>query len=153
MTLSRFSRVMIGTKTYLDLLIELMSILKTNEFYIVIKHQGLNYRIKAIYDLNLNKLKYPKNFRKVIYDAEPGAMIEDDYVYEISFPLIKRRKIDGCLLYKVKITKTRDPQIYISLTYTDKLSGTVIRCRYGYLLHAPIFNTNNPDLVVAHIYY
>lgn len=152
MTLSRFSRVMIGTKTYLDLLIELSSVLGIKDFYIVIKHQEYNYRIKAIYDLSFNKLKYPKNFRKVIYDAEPRAMIEDDYVYEIPYPRTTRRKLYECLLYKVSITKTSDPQIYISKTYTDKLSGIVLRCRYGYLLHAYIFNTNNPDRVYAHIY-
>lgn len=142
-----------GTQAYLDLLVELSSILGIKDFYIVIKHQEYNYRIKAIYDLNLNKLKYPKNFRKVIYDAEPRAMIEDDYVYEIPYTRFMRRKIYRCLLYKVSITKTRDPEIYISKTYTDKISGIVIECRYGYLLHARVFNTNNPDLVVAHIYY
>ena len=114
MVLSRFSRVMIGTEAYLDLLVNLMLILKTNEFYILIKHQGLNYRIKAIYDLNLNKLKYPKNFRKVIYDAEPEVIMESEDDYGRAIPVAAvSRDFDGCVLYRVKIN-IRESSILIT---------------------------------------
>ena len=68
--LNRFSRLLKGTTDYLDLLKELSSIYKLNKFYIVINHDDYNYRIKSIYDKDFNKLKYPKNFRKTIYDVE-----------------------------------------------------------------------------------
>ena len=117
MTLSRFSRVMIGTKTYIDLLIELSSILDIKDFFIVVRRQGLNYRIKAIYDLNLNKLKYPKNFRKVIYDAEPEIICESEDEYGRTIPIgVLRRDFDGCILYRVKING-REGSISITDAY------------------------------------
>ena len=117
MTLSRFSRVMIGTEAYLDLLVNLMSILKTNEFYILIKHQEYDYRIKAIYDLNLNKLKYPKKFRKAIYDAEPEIICESEDEYGRAIPVgVLRRDFDGCILYRVKING-REGSISITDAY------------------------------------
>ena len=95
---------MIGTEAYLDLLVHLMPILKTNEFYILIKHQEYNYRIKAIYDLNLNKLKYPKKFRKAIYDAEPEIIMESEDDYGRAIPVdAVRRDFDGHVLYRVEI--------------------------------------------------
>ena len=68
--LNKFSRVMKGRKVFIDLLNELASINKLNEFFILIKKDNNNCRIKGIYDMNLNKLTYPKNFRKSIYDIE-----------------------------------------------------------------------------------
>lgn len=104
MTLSRFSRVMKGTKTYLDLLIELSSVLDVNEFYILIKQQEYDYRIKAIYDLNFNKLKYPKKFRKTIYDAEPEKILESEDEYgRVTRVDLVRMDYDGCIFYRVKI--------------------------------------------------
>ena len=145
---------MIGTKSYLDLLIELSSVLDTRDFYILINHQGLNYRIKGIYDLTLNKLRYPKKFRKSIYDAEPEALLEGEDEYGRSIPInMVTRETDGCLLYRVKISESRVPYISIinayetikkinnldiDFTYTDSL----IRCGDNYLLQAPVFNTN-----------
>ena len=74
--LNKFSRVMSGTKIFIELLKELSSINKLNEFFILIKKQDSNCRIKGIYDMNLNKLIYPKNFRKSIYDIEYWDDIE-----------------------------------------------------------------------------
>ena len=104
MTLSRFSRVMKGTEAYLDLLVNLMPILKTNEFYILIKHQEYNYRIKAIYDISFNKLKYPKKFRKAIYDAEPEVILESEDEYgRVTQVGPVRMDSNACIFYKVKI--------------------------------------------------
>ena len=165
MVLSRFSRVMVGTKSYLDLLIELSSILDTKDFYILIYHQGLDYRIKGIYDLALNKLRYPKKFRKLIFDAEPEAILESEGIYDAmsasregeygrSIPVnMVMRERDGCLLYRVKISNSHVPHVIITnayetvkkinnldidFTYTD----SEIRCGNNYLLQAPVFNTN-----------
>ena len=67
---------MFGRKAFMDLLNELASINKLNEFFILIKKQDNNCRIKGIYDKDLNKLNYPKNFRKSIYDIEYWDDIE-----------------------------------------------------------------------------
>ena len=104
MTLSRFSRVMKGTQVYLDLLVELSSVLDVNEFYIMIKYREYDYRIKAIYDLNLNKLKYPKKFRKAIYDAEPEVILESEDEYgRVTQVGPVRMDSNACIFYKVKI--------------------------------------------------
>lgn len=149
---------MIGTKTYLDLLIELSSILDTKDFYILINHQGLNYRIKGIYDLDLNKLKYPKKFRKSIYDAEPELLYEavDEYGRVFLFDTVMRR-IDGCLLYRVILFDSCSPYInpYINITpayeTVKKINNLDIdftctdeEIRYvdNYFLQAPLFDTN-----------
>ena len=154
MVLSRFSRVMVGTKSYLDLLIELSSILDTKDFYILINHQGLDYRIKGIYDLALNKLRYPKKFRKLIFDAEPEAILESEDEYGRSIPVnMVMRGNSGCLLYRVKISESRVPYISITNAYETvkkiknldiNLSYTDVEIRSGnnYLLQAPVFNTN-----------
>ena len=74
--LNRFSRVMKGRKVFEDLLNELSSIYKLDDFFIIVKRDNYNCRIKGIYEASpanakdLNKLKYPKNFRKSIYDVE-----------------------------------------------------------------------------------
>ena len=100
--LNRFSRLLKGTTDYLDLLKELSSIYKLNKFYIVINHDDYNYRIKSIYDTELNKLKYPKKFRKTIYDAEPEstAYTIDEKLGEIPIES-GRREFYDCLCYQV----------------------------------------------------
>ena len=68
--LSKFSRVMKGRKIFEELINELASIYKLDELFIIVKRDNNNCRIKGIYNKDLNKLKYPKNFRKTIYDVE-----------------------------------------------------------------------------------
>ena len=142
---------MIGTEAYLDLLVELSSILKTNEFYILIKHQEYNYRIKAIYDLNLNKLKYPKKFRKVIYDAEPEIICESEDEYGRAIPVdVFRRDFDGCVLYRVKIYM-REGSISITDAYETvnqnhyliNICGDVYKYEIGYSFYATAYATNS----------
>ena len=108
--LNKFSRVMSGTKIFIELLRELASINKLNEFYIVINHQDYNYRIKAIYTEDLEKLKYPKNFRKTVYNAEPLSSVmftcndKNSSYYEQEYEAFKyRRDWNGCLCYSIKI--------------------------------------------------
>ena len=151
MVLSRFSRVMIGTEVYLDLLVNLMLILKTNEFYILIKHQEYNYRIKAIYDLNLNKLKYPKKFRKTIYDAEPEIIRESEDEYGRAIPVgVLRRDLDECVLYRVKLN-IREASISITDAnetvkenqYFINICGDEYKYGIGYSFYATAYATND----------
>ena len=108
--LNKFARVMCGTKIFIELLREIASINKLNEFYIVINHQDYNYRIKAIYTEDLEKLKYPKNFRKTVYNAEPLSNVmftcndKNSSYYEQEYEAFKyRRDWNGCLCYNIKI--------------------------------------------------
>ena len=108
--LNKFARVMCGTKIFIELLREIASINKLNEFYIVINHQDYNYRIKAIYTEDLEKLKYPKNFRKTVYNAEPLSSVmftcndKNSSYYEQEYEAFKyRRDWNGCLCYNIKI--------------------------------------------------
>ena len=76
-----FARNSVGAYTYINLINELGKIHNSNGFYVVTKHRNYGYRIVGIYDMNLNKLKYPKNFSKTILDAEPelGVYFENSY--------------------------------------------------------------------------
>ena len=76
-----FARNSVGIYTCINLINELGKIHNSNGFYVVTKHRNYGYRIVGIYDMNLNKLKYPKNFSKTILDAEPelGVYFENSY--------------------------------------------------------------------------
>ena len=117
--LNRFSRLLKGTNDYLDLLKELRSIYKLDSFYIVINHDDYNYRIKSIYDKDFNKLKYPKKFRKTIYDAEPEstAYTIDEKLGEIPIES-GRREFYDCLCYQVNFIDVIN-SIYIVQTSND----------------------------------
>ena len=136
MVLSRFSRVMIGTKTYLDLLIELSSILDVKDFFIAIKRQRLNYKITEMRDLNFNKLKYPKKFRKTIYDAVPRSLIqlEDDEGRSIPVNMFMRE--DGYEVYRVKISESHIQITDPYLTEEEKNE------RFDYFVQAPLHDTS-----------
>ena len=122
--LNRFSRLLKGTTDYLDLLKELSSIYKLNKFYIVINHDDYNYRIKSIYDTELNKLKYPKKFRKTIYDAEPEstAYTIDEKLGEIPVESGQREFYD-CLCYQVYFDNVNNR---ISITQTSNDFNKII---------------------------
>ena len=115
--LNRFSRLLKGTTDYLDLLNELSSIYKLDEFYIVIKHDDYNYKIKSIYNEGLNKLKYPKKFRKTIYDAEPESISYtiDENLGEIPIDCGQREFYD-CVCYKVRFVNNHKT---ITITQTS----------------------------------
>ena len=99
MALNRFSKFLKGTKDYLDLLIELSKIYKLNDFYVLVHHCGDIYRIRGIYDHDFKKLRYPKNFRKSIYGAEPEAIIKrEDDSRKLN---LTNEKINICLLHRV----------------------------------------------------
>ena len=143
MVLSRFSRVMIGTKTYLDLLIELSSVLGVKEFFIMIKRKRLNYKIREIHDLNFNRLKYPKKFRKTVYDAVPRSLItvEDDEGRSFPVNMCMTETDLGCeegeySLYRVKISESHieitDPYLYEE----EKNE------RFDYFVQAPLHDTS-----------
>ena len=84
--LNKFSRVMFGTKIFMELLKEIASINNLKEFLIIINHDNYNYRIKGIYDTkDLKKINYPKNFRKSIYDI--------DYLDDIKYYLRAFKKV------------------------------------------------------------
>lgn len=137
MVLSRFSRVMIGTKTYLDLLIELSSILGIRDFSIMIKRQRLNYKIMEMRDLNYKKLKYPKKFRKTIYDAEPRSLITVEDDEGESFPVnMLGVKDESYSFYRVKITESHIQITDLYLTEEDKNK------RFDYFVQAPLEDTS-----------
>lgn len=81
MPLNRFSKFSEGTNTYLDLLNEIGHIYNIKDFYVVVKHRGDVYRIRGIYDTNLNKSKHPKKFRKSIFNAKPEALLKRENNY------------------------------------------------------------------------
>ena len=145
MVLSRFSRVMIGTKTYLDLLIELSSILDIKDFSIAIKRQGLNYKIMEIRDLNFKKLKYPKKFRKTIYDAVPRSLMQVDDDEGGSCPVNMLPTVDELdySFYRVKISETH---IQITDLYLNEEEKNE---RFDYFVQAPLHDT---DQYLAWIY-
>ena len=143
MVLSRFSRVMIGTKTYLDLLIELSSVLGIRDFFITIRRKRLNYKIMRIYDLNFKDLKYPKKFRKTIYDAVPRSLIQVDDDEGRSFPvnMFPTETDLSCgegeySFYRVKISESH---IQITDLYLD---GEEKNKRFDYFVQAPLHDTN-----------
>ena len=99
-----FARNLVGIYTYINLINELSKIHNLNSFYVVIKHRNYDYRIVGIYDMNLNKLKYPKNFSKTILDAEPelGVYFENSYGKMIQGEC-GQRDLKGYLCYRVSI--------------------------------------------------
>ena len=139
MTLSRFSRVMIGTKTYLDLLIELSSIFDIKDFFIVVRRQGLNYKIMEMADSDFKILKYPKKFRKTIYDAEPPSQIqlEDDEGESTPINMLFMRESETSYeFYRVKISESH---IDITDAYFD---GEEKNKGFKYWVRAPLHDTN-----------
>ena len=143
MVLSRFSRVMIGTKTYLDLLIELSSVLGVKDFFITIKRQRLNYKILEMYDLNSNRLKYPKKFRKTIYDAVPRSLItvDDDEGGSCPVNMFPTEADFSCgggeySLYRVKISESHI-QITDPYLYEEEKNE-----RFDYFVQAPLDDTS-----------
>lgn len=108
--LNKFSRVMFGTKIFMELLNEIASINNLNEFLIIINHDNYNYRIKALYSNDLKKINYPKRFRKTVYNAEPTSNVImscndiDSEHYDDEYEAFEyRRDWSGCLCYHIKI--------------------------------------------------
>ena len=97
--LNRFSRLLKGTTDYLDLLNELSSIYKLDEFYIVIKHDDYNYRIKSIYDT----------------EPESTAYTIDENLGEIPIDCGQREFYD-CVCYKVRFVNNHKT---ITITQTS----------------------------------
>ena len=141
MVLSRFSRVMIGTKTYLDLLIELSSVLGVKDFFIMIRRKRLNYKIRGICNLNFKELKYPKKFRKTVYDAVPRSLItvEDDEGRScpvnmiMTEPLVTEGEYTS---YRVKISESH---IQITDPYLFEAEKNK---RFEYFVQAPLHDTS-----------
>ena len=129
---------MIGTKTYLDLLIELSSVLGIRDFFITIRRKRLNYKIRGICDLNFKELKYPKKFRKTVYDAVPRSLmvVEDDEGRSCPvnmFPTVGELEYS---FYRVKISESHieitDPYLYEE----EKNE------RFDYFVQAPLDDTS-----------
>ena len=129
---------MIGTKTYLDLLIELSSILGVKDFFISITRQRLNYKITEMCDLNFNRLKYPKKFRKVIYDAVPRSLmvVDDDEGGSCPVNMLPTVGEVEYTSYRVKISESH---IQITDLYLD---GEEKNKRFDYFVQAPLHDTD-----------
>lgn len=104
MNRNSFARNLVGAYTYINLINELSKINNLNNFYIVIKHRNYDYRIVGVYDMQYNKLKYPKNFSKTILNAEPEQDVYFENIYGEMIPQEPgQRDINGYLCYKVSI--------------------------------------------------
>ena len=108
--LNKYSRVMFGTKMFMDLLNEIASINGLKEFFVIVNHDDYNYRIKGLYSVNdLKKINYPKRFRKTVYNAEPISSVvmtcndENSIYYGQDYSFDFRRDWNGCLCYHVEI--------------------------------------------------
>ena len=106
MNTNHFSNILKGTHTYINLINELSKIHNLNDFYVVVSHCKYDYLFINLYDLNLNELKYPNNFSKTIFDAEPEVDIyynnkefgDEAFTLECS-----KRDDSGYLCYRVSI--------------------------------------------------
>ena len=91
-----------------------------------------DYFIKGIYNKNLNKLKYPKNFRKSIYDAEPEAIVYDkseiDYFDEKTRAKLLqfgngKRSMNGYLCYRAILSKSGVLNFYAAYEIINEINN------------------------------